>query len=127
MLFDQFGNPIKEGLVQFVDEVMKARGATGAPWPAIELIVSFFKKQKPKRYQSHLVQVRDLRETRKDQRFASTTDKVTGGILRYTLDIPSDIIYMIRKVYSEEELPMNREFFTEFAKRYPEWKVAQKL
>lgn len=126
-LYDSLGRRVTAGSIDFVNEVMRVREAKNAPWPAIDLFVKFFKKQHPKRYQSHLIEIRDIRETRKDQKFASTKDKVTGGILRYTLDIPTDIIYMIRKIYNTNELDFNREFYMEFAKRYPEWKIAEKL
>ena len=81
----------------------------------------------PGHWEAHLVGVYDLRATRKDSKFASTIDPNTGGILRYTLDIPEKVMYMIRMLYSVEELPMDRKFFLEFGRRFPNLKVASHL
>ena len=126
MILDSFGRKIPQGATEFVDQVMKVRGATNAPWPAIDLCMNFWRKQHPEKYKSFIVTVKDLRETRKDPKFGSTYDKVHGGYFRYTLDIPQEVMFMIRKIYNTDELPMDRRFFQEFGKRYPECKVAER-
>ena len=114
--------------ISLVERLITIKKKSGSnPWPAIEECIKVFKTRKPTHWKSHLIQVEDLRQSRKDPKYASTHDKATGGYLRYTLDIPSDIIYLINALYSPAELPMNKQFFIEFAKRYPELKVAQKL
>ncbi|MBU1077436.1 MAG: hypothetical protein KKH98_09100, partial [Spirochaetes bacterium] len=95
----------------------------------IEAIFETWEKTHPREYKSHVIYIKDVKDTRRDK-FASSDprkDPVHNGILRYTLDIPERVIYMIRKVYNATELPMNREFFLTFAKKFPKYKVAEKL
>lgn len=126
MIFDNLGRQIPNGLIQFVDEVMKLRGSKDAPWSVIEKCFEYWEKHNPTKYRSFLVNVENLRNSRKND-FASTKDPVTGGILRYTLDIPEEVMFMIRKIYDTDELPMDKKFFNEFARRFPRFVVAKKL
>lgn len=98
------------------------------PWPVIEAIFKLFQDKKPTAYKSHLFYIDGVRETRRDKKFASSKkDLVNDGVLRYTLDIPEFVMKAIRFIYSDEELPMNREFFLQFAKRFPNYKIAEKV
>lgn len=127
-IYDQFGTKIDMRNVSFVEEILKLKKKSASnPWPVIELIIKHWSESNPTEYKSFLIDVTDIRETRKDKKFGSSKDKVSGGYLRYTLDLPNDVMYRIRKVYNVEELPMNREFFMEFARRFPAMKVAEKL
>ena len=127
-LFDSRGRKYKSDHIKWVDYVTKLKGKNSSnPWPVIEACFNFWAKQSPTRYRSYLVSINDVRETRKEKKFASTTDRVTGGILRYTLYIPEEVILMIRCIYNESELPMDRKFFMEFARRFPRFKIAEKL
>ena len=124
-MYDIFGNKIE---LVFIDKYVTLKKKSGSnPWPVIEEAISDWKKIKPKEWEAFIVNVQDLRNTRKDKKYASTTDKVTGGILRYTLDIPYPVMRLIRAVYNVDELPMNKEFFLEFARKFPYFKVADKL
>ena len=125
--YDQFGRKMKYSDAMFVEHVFKEKANNGSnPWPAIELIIKHWSESNPKKWKSYLIDVSDLRETRKDKKYGSSKDKVTGGYLRYTLDLPQEIMMRIRKVYNVDELPMNREFFHEFARRFPSMRVAEK-
>ena len=127
-LFDSLGRKHKISHLHWVDNVTKLKKKSGNdPWPVVESCFNFWANQSPSRYRSFLVSIDNTRETRKDPKFASSNDKVTGGILRYTLDIPEEVMFMVRCVYTEDELPMDREFFNEFAKRFPRFKIAEKL
>ena len=111
-----------------VEELEKLKSKHGSnPWPVIEKCFDVWKSTEPTQWRAHLIEVRDLKNSRKDPVFASSMDPRTGGILRYTLDIPEKVMMMIRMLYSEEELPMDRQFFLEFGKRFPYLKVANKL
>jgi len=128
VFYDQFGRKRKLEHLQAVERLETLKRKSGSnPWPVIEECFNIWKSTNPKHWDAHLVDVYDLRESRKDKKFGSTTDPVTGGVLRYTLDIPEKVMYMIRMLYSVEELPMNREFFLEFGRRFPNLKVAEKL
>lgn len=127
-LFGPDGQRYKVEHLNWVEQVIKLKKKSGSnPWPVIEACFNFWAQQSPTRYTSFLISIDNTRKTRKDPKYASTYDKVHGGYLRYTLDIPEEVMYMIRCIYSEPELPMNREFFNEFAKRFPKYRIANKL
>lgn len=126
--YDHYGTPRKLEDFVLVDKLMQLKRKSGSsPWPIIEMCFKIWADTNPIKYNSYLVYLKDIKETRKDRKFASTKDRVTGGYLRYTLDIPEKVITMIRCLYSPIELPMNREFFLEFAKRFPKLKIAERL
>lgn len=108
----------------FILHIEKLKSKSGTdPWPVIEAIVDFWVDQSPTRYKSYLYQLEDTRETRLDSKFAESK----GGMFRYTLDIPADIMYIIRRVYTVEELPMDREFFIRWGKKFKKMKIAEKI
>src|SRR3990167_7349304 len=124
IIYDHLGRAIKSEHIQAVDELLKLKIKSGSdPWPVIEKCFKIWECGNPTRYNSYLIHVDDIKKTRKDPKYASTTDKVTGGILRYIIDIPEEVMKMIRCVYSPQELPMRgkqgKRFFQQFAKRFP--------
>ena len=111
-----------------VEMLFKLKEKHGSnPWPAISKIIDLWIKKHPTKWDSHLIYVDDIRNTRKDRKYASSKDSVTHGIIRYTLDIPQHILFMIRCLYSPEELPMDREFLLTFARKFPAMRVAEKV
>lgn len=127
-LFDSNGRKHKVEHLNWIERVTKLKQTSGSnPWPVIDECFNYWAEQSPKRYRSFLVSIDNTRKTRKDPKFASTTDKETGGILRYTLDIPEEVMFMIRCIYTVDELPMDKEFFNFLAKRFPRFKIANKI
>lgn len=126
-IFDQFGRQRDLSHLSAVEKLENLKKTSGSnPWPVIEKCLEIWKSTNPRGWKAYLVEVQDVRETRKDSEFGSTVDKETGGTLRYTLDIPEKVMYMIRMMYTADELPMTRQFFQEWARRFPFMKVAQK-
>lgn len=127
-IIDQFGIPRKLSHLRAVAHLEELKTKSGSnPWPVIEACLRVWEETNPSEWQSYLIELEDLKKTRKDPKFASTYDKVHGGYLRYTLDLPQKVVFMLRQLYDPDELPMNRQFFLEFARRFPKFKVAQKL
>jgi len=130
MIYDALGRKIPAGDISFVNRVIDLKKKSGSnPWPVIEGCIKFWRDKRRKRWDAYLIHIDDTRETRRDSKFASVHDRANDGYLRYTLDIPQEIIYMIRCIYSPDELPMDKQsgFFKEFAKRFPVFRVAQKI
>ena len=128
IVLDKFGIPRKLKDVAAVERLFKLKETSGSnPWPVIGECLRIWEKSAPRTWDSFLFNLEATRETRKDKTYGSTVDKETGGILRYTLDIPEKVIYMLRTLYTPDELPMNREFYRAFANRYPKFKVAEKI
>lgn len=91
-------------------------------WEVIDEVIKVWHATNPKEWKSHLIDMQDLKETRKNK-FASTKDKS----LRFLLDIPEKVIFMIRKLYTVEECPMDEKWMLKFARRYPKFVVADRI
>ena len=126
--YDKYGRRHKWRDYAATQKLFKLKETSGSkPWPVIEECIKIWSESAPRTWKSFLYEIEQTRETRKDQEFGSTVDKSTGQTLRYTLDIPEKVMYMLRILYTPEELPMNREFYIEFAKHFPAFKVAEKI
>lgn len=127
-IYDSFGIKRKISHINAVARLEKLKETSGTnPWPVIEECLKVWESKAPKTYESYLIHLDNVKKTRKDSKFASTYDKQTGGYLRYTLDIPQDVMYMIRCLYTADELPMNKRFFESWAKKFPKMMIAEKL
>lgn len=126
-IHDQYGIKRKLSHINAVERLELLKKKSGSdPWPVIEECFKVWQATNPKQWQAYLVDVEEVRQSRRDKKFATANkDSVHDGILRYTLDIPEKVMMMIRMIYSPDELDMNKEFFTKFAKRFPQFKVAQ--
>jgi len=91
-------------------------------WPVIEECLRIWSKKKPQEYKSFLIELKDMQETRRGK-FATSQSEM----FRYTLDIPETVVYMLRKLYTPQEMPMDKKFFRSWAKKFPNMKVAQQI
>src|SRR3990167_3184514 len=108
-IYDSFGIKRKLSDLTAVDRLFKLKETSCSnPWPVISECIKIWEQTNPKEWQSFLFELQDIKKSRRDK-FASSDpkkDKRHGGILRYTLDIPEKVMYMIRCIYSPQELPM---------------------
>lgn len=104
-----------------VDRLLTLRN-TKSQWDVIDEVIKIWYTTHPKEWKSHLIEMKDLKETRKNK-FASTKDKS----LRFILDIPEKVILIIRKLYSTDECPMDKRWMLKFARRYPKFVVAERV
>ena len=113
------------------NRLMKAK-QTRNPWEVIDICVEAFKRTYPIKYKSYLVWLDSLRRSQKvtkvgSKRFSGVSkDKVNDAYLAQTVDFPVWIMMMIRKVYGTKELIMDKGFFRDFGKRYPEFRIMEK-
>ncbi len=91
-------------------------------WPVIEACLNIWAVKKPTEYKSFLFELQDMKQTRRDK-FASSK----SGMFRYTLDVPEMVIYMLRKLYTIEEMPMDKKFFRSWAKKFPKMRIAERI
>lgn len=132
VIYDHLGIPRKVEHLRMVERLETLKKESGANfWPVIEECFHMWESTNPTEWESYLVYMDDVRSTRKNKTYAWNSkkgDPVHGGIIRYTLDIPRKVHDMIRCLYTPDELPMNSPKFTqEFARRFPQYKVAEKL
>ncbi len=107
--------------VFFADDVLESKRLKGI-WPTITLIIEYWKKSNPQQYDSFIIDIGEKRESRYRKSGASKS-----GHMRSLLDIPLQVHNMIRAVYRADELTMDATFLRAFAKKFPEFRSANKL
>lgn len=96
------------------------------PWSVIDELIKVWVKIAPDEEQAVRMNIADYRAAQHDKKFAQTL----GGKQmerRFTMAFPRSLMLMIRTQYKADELPMDSKFFAEFARRYPAFKVAEKI
>jgi len=91
-------------------------------WEVIRYIFDTWKKSSPSVYESFIFEVKEKQRSRGTV-YGSNSSKT----LRYLVDIPKKIYMLIRILYPVEQLQMDKKFMREFARRFPECRVAQKI
>jgi len=101
------------------------------PWDVVDMVIKAFKARQPKKYQSYLIRLEALRAAQKktwvgNKEFRGVVkDKKNDAYLAHTVDFPVWLLMAIRKVYNTKELEMDKKFFREFGKRYPEFRIME--
>lgn len=102
----------------------RSKGGAEQFWKVIDEIVKIWRDKNPTQWKSYLIELGKIRKTRRDEKFGESKK----GSMRYLLDVPQPIIYMIRCLYDVHELPMNdKKFWREFGKRYTVFLVPKKV
>jgi hypothetical protein len=96
-------------------------------WEVVELCFDHWAKKNPEEWKSYIVEVQNIRDTRKTTKgIRGVSKSPEGSYVEYTLDIPEDVIYMLRVLYTPDELPMDRQFFRKLGRRFPKFRVSGK-
>jgi predicted CopG family antitoxin len=99
-------------------------------WDVVEEVIKIWKKKEPAKWDAYLIH---LDATKKDQKETSIVSKWRGvsrrdGIERsLVVDIPMWIIMCLRKLYSPNEWKPNKKFYREFARRFPLFRIREKV
>jgi len=111
--------------MSIADEVMRLK-QKNKPWEVIELLMKVWADRSPAEFKAFRVQVDNHRDNLADKKYGQTKG---GGDYsrRFMVAIPQALQFMIRAVYTASELPMDKEFFREFAKRFPAFKLPEKI
>ena len=119
--------------VALADKLIKMKQEMGKDsddfWEIVAIIVKEWKKRHPKQWKSHIADVGALSDSRGDE-FGSNRKTKKGASMmdiRYLADIPQWIIFVLRRLFNADELPMDKEFFRKFARRFPDFRVAKKV
>lgn len=117
-------------VIRAADKLLKMKAKHNV-WTVIKEVLKIWSELNPKQYKSHLVEVSDVKKSRKTtsvgSKHFSGISKAGGSYNAYLLDIPEKVIYMIRTIYSPEELPFDKKFYKEFARRFPAYKVMERI
>lgn len=109
--------------VQLVESVITLKNK-GEHWAAIDALLKAWAKQTPDEVDALAIQINNYKEVLVDKKFGQTKD---GKDLerRLTVSFPRKLLLMIRAIYKPDELVMDADWFREFTKRYPWFKVAE--
>jgi len=99
-------------------------------WTVIEEIMRMWADTNPREYQSYLIDLEDTKEDGKitsvgNKRWSNVSKDLNGSMLRHRLDIPVKVVYMIRRLYSVDECPMDADFYDEWSRRFPKTVVSE--
>jgi len=125
LIVEENGKKRLKSDVDFVYEVMKTKNSKDK-WAVVEMLLNRWIKQTPEEFAAIKMQIGDQKELLVDKEFGQTL----GGKdmeRRFTLVFPFKLQQMLRAVYAEEELQFDSKFYSEFAKRFPRFKIAQKV
>lgn len=122
------GKIVNSNDLQLANALIKAKENEG-PWAVIDLIIKAWSQKNPKKWQSYVIRLNELREAEKktwigNKEFRGVSrDKVNDAYLAHTVDFPVWLMMAIRKVYRNDELKMDKKFFRKFGARYPQFRI----
>jgi hypothetical protein len=123
IIYNQHGEPRQVSDIEAATRLIQLKEKHGSDvWPVVEECLRIWIAKKPQEYKSFLLDLKDMRETRSNKYASSKTE-----MFRYTLDIPETVVYMLRKLYTTSELPMDKKFFRTWARKFPKMRVAEKI
>ncbi len=111
--------------VELAEQIIEKRNKKG-PWEVIDDLVKVWSERSPENVKAIGINVDQYRETQKDKKYAQTK-LGQDQERRFLLSFPYDLMMMIRSQYKAQELPFDKQFFRDFAKRYPAFRVPEKL
>lgn len=115
----------RRGDIEFVEDILKAR-KNKSHWDVIDMLVKHWAEKSPDEVEAVQINVRQYKESQIDKKFATT---LHGKDMdrRMKLAFPYRLNQMIRSIYKHDELPMESEFYDEFAKRYPAFLIPESV
>jgi len=122
---------VDNGKIRKAESVMAAEKVTELrqkkdSWEVIDELIKIWAKVAPDEEQAVRMNVADYRDVQYDKKFAQTLgDKNMER--RFIVAFPRSLMLMIRSQYKADELPMDKKFFFEFARRYPAFQIPEKL
>ncbi len=119
---------VDSNIILFIDRLMKLREEKKL-WECLDEIVRFYRKHYPEEYTESVSISKDLQKSRGDEwgRGNKWIHKISREAnWRMVMNLPFRLISIIRKVYSEEELPFDRRFLKKLGRKYPEFLVPEK-
>ena len=111
--------------VELAEKIVETR-KNKDPWEVIDNLLKVWAERAPDDEKAVMVNVDQYREAQKDKVYA-VTEHGKEQERRFTLAFPYSLQQMIRTQYKADVLPFDSKFFREFGRRYPAFRVAQKI
>ena len=125
ILITENGKIRKYDDVELAEKIVE-KVKTKDPWEVIDDLVRVWAHSCPDDVEAISINLRQYRETQHDKEFATTMNGKDQE-RRFKLAFPKHLMLMIRSQYKADDLQMDSKFFNEFAKRYPSFKVAERI
>ncbi len=113
------------GDVELADKALETKKNKGL-WDTLELLVNAWMKKTPEDFEGFKLQIDAYRDGLFDSKYGQTA----GGKdmdRRFTMVFPEKLFFMIRTIYKSDELNMDKKFYAEFARRFPFFRIPDKL
>lgn len=113
------------GDLELAEVIMKLKDKKDY-WAVIDELIRIWSAKSPDEEVATKVEIDGYKEAMSDPTFGQTN----GGKdmeRRSILVFPRKLQLMIRSLFKAEELPFDRAFYREFAKRYPMFKIADRV
>jgi hypothetical protein len=133
VIYDQYGIPRKASVFSAASKLQQLKIKNGRnPWPVIAECFKIWEQTYPSKYESYLTYLDEIKDSRKvtavgNKYFSGVSRASNGQMSSYVADMPKQVMYMIRAVYDSNELPMNKEFWAEFVKKFPKYSIRKSV
>jgi hypothetical protein len=125
LLISDNGRVRRKADVELAEKVMELKRKKDH-WAVIDLLLKAWAERSPDEEQALQLEIKDHREMLVDKKYG-TTQGGKGQERRFKLVFPHSLMLLIRTQYKADELQMDDAFFNEFVKRYPAFRVAEKI
>lgn len=110
--------------VAAVDRIFESYKKKGF-WETIDTMMKVWEEINPGAWRELIVEVQNTRDDLVDKRYATTGKQSRYMERRLLLRMPDFVCQSIMKLYPDE--PMDRKFYNKFARRYPAFRVSEKI
>lgn len=110
--------------VSFAEKAIELKNNKGV-WDVIDFLMKRWISDSPEEVKAFKVHIDDTRENQIDKKFGRTRDKVMDR--RLVVVFPFELQNMIRALYRTDELSLDKKFFHEFARRFPAFRVPERI
>lgn len=124
IVINENGKIRKVADIEIAEKIIKDRKLKDY-WNVIDSLVKLWAKNAPEDEEAMRINIEQYRESLRDKEFGQTL-MGRDQERRFTMAFPRSLMLMIRTQYKADELPMDKEFFKEFGKRYPAFKIAER-
>ena len=111
--------------VELAEDIVKTRNQKDH-WAVIDKLIKTWEERTPDEVQAIKINLEQYKEGLYDKEFGQTRLGKEQE-RRFSLVFPLQLQNMIRTLYSAEDVPFSKEFYRDFAKRYPRFRVAEKM
>lgn len=111
--------------VELAEKVVEQR-KNKDPWVVIDELLKIWAAKAPDDEKAVRINVDEYKEVQKDKVFAQTMHGKDQE-RRLILAFPYSLQQMIRTQYKADVLPFDKKFYKEFARRYPAFKIPEKV